>query len=78
LKHCELLQIGCQVHLVACRPTKSHTLGVILTLGAFTFSIPTLCSTYLYWSYGNLTPGQLWACMYKQPDGMRSIWLQPY
>jgi hypothetical protein len=44
---------------VECRPTKSHSLGVILTPGAFTFStqfIPTLCSTYLYWSYGNLTP----------------------
>ena len=43
------------------RPTKSHSLGVILTPRALTFStqfILFLCSTYLYWSYGDLTPKQ--------------------
>jgi hypothetical protein len=70
----------------ASRPTKSHSLGVILTPGAFTFStrfIPTLCSTYLYWSCGNLTPSLAWCwpwqlCASSQYLGLSLKLGQPY
>ena len=59
-----------------CRPTKSHSLGVILTPRALTFStqfILFLCSTYLYWSYGDLTPKQP-ATLVALPLGSLLYW----